>query len=390
MLNTKSFNDYVLYCYLFFLSIRFLDILIGSDFLIQGLYVIFSLSIYFKIYCEHTYSFSKPFLISFILLLLILLWLFFYLFYLGFNTSTLLSNLTNYSSLILIAFLSQKSEFIDKYFNTLGFVLTISLLLFLFSAKFSNYFVVGLENGSIIENSNRYCSVFNSPGYLVLYAVGLLVYSLYSLFNKITYKNLIFYIISIISGILTVNRLFVLLLLIVHFLFFLFYIKKVGKIFFILALIFVVILFGNIFFGSYLIDLIDIFLIRFDSGFDNRLSGDSGLEYSIKSIYDLSFFFGKLDNIKGELWININGNLEQPHNAFIFYLVGYGFFPFLLILLLYIYRLKDFFYLKNEFLTIFLITILFCSVSEIFLIEQLNILILFSSIKKQKTNNDFI
>lgn len=389
MLNTKSFNVYILYCYLFFLSIRFLDILIGSDFLIQGLYVIFSLSLYFKIYFENTYSFSKPFFISFILLFLILLWLFFYLFYLGLNMSTLLSNLTNYSSLILIAFLSQKSGFFDKYFNTLGFVLTITLLIYFLSPKFSNYFVVGIENGSIIENSNRYCSVFNSPGYLSFYAVGLLVYSLHSLFNKINFKNLIFYTVSIVSGILTLNRLFLLLLLIVHFLFFLFYIKKIRKIAFLLTLIFVLFLLGNFVFGSYLIDLIDIFIFRFDSGFDNRLSGESGIEYSLKSIYNLSFFFGKLDNIKGELWININGNLEQPHNAFIFYLVGFGFFPFLLIFFLYILRLKDFLYHKNDFLTIFLISILFCSITEIFLIEQLNILILFTSIKKYKYNNDF-
>lgn len=375
---------------IFFLSIRFLDLFLSNDFVIQFLYVSLSTYVYIKIYFEKQQNYSLLFLQSFFLLISLQIWILSYNIISGFSLSIILSNILNTSSLLLIALLSQKKHFLDLYFNLLGLILTLSLFIFIFLPNFSFLFVVGLENGSILEQSNRYCSVFNSPGYLCFFSIALLIYSLQNLFIRFNNKNLLFYLVSLISGLLTINRLFILIFLLSHIIVFLSNFKQIKKILlFCLSVSFIFIL-VNIFIGNYLNDFYQLFLIRFDKGFENKISGDSGFEYSLKSLYDFSFFFGKIVNVDNELWINNNGNYEQPHNGLIFYSVGYGFFPLFFILMLYLLHFKNLVIFKSKNLYIFTFLILMCSITEIFLIEQINVLLIFSIISliknKYKTN----
>lgn len=377
---------------IFFLSIRFLDLFLKDDFLIQFLYVTLSTYVYIKLYYEKKNKYSKLFLQSFSLLILIQFWILLYNIYSGFSLSNILSNSLNISSLILIALLSQKKYFLDLYFNLLGLILTLSLFIYILIPSLSFLFVVGLEDGSILEQSNRYCSVFNSPGYLCFFSIALLIYSLQQIFTKFNIKYFLFYLVSLISGLLTVNRLFILIFLFSHLIIFLTNRSQIKKIFIFFLSFLTLFILVNIFIGNYVKDFYELFLIRFDTGFDNRISGDSGFEYSLKSIYDLSFFFGKIANVDNELWINNNGNYEQPHNGLIFYSVGYGFFPFLFILILYLLHFKNLIILKSTNLYIFTFLILMCSITEIFLIEQINVLLLFSIITliKNKYNSNEI
>jgi O-antigen ligase len=334
------------------------------------------------------------------LILFILLFIIFLKYYnIGTSSTNLFLILLNLLVLIIISFFSQLDNFIYVFFN-LFFKLNIFVLIcFIIIPQFAiiNFAPLIDDNNSInFLTIPRYVGTLTSPGQVVYIAIAMFSYYL-SFVGKVnnnnnknsTTKLLLFQIvISLIIGIFTLNRSFIVILLILVFYHFLSLkiIKKIKFIFISLLTFF----FFLLFFKNYLEGFYNIYLNRFDQGFENRVSGDSGIENTINLISHFPSLLGNLVFLDNGFYILYNGKYEQPHNGILYFIGAFGLIPFLLLVILYI---KIFLIIINKYkknrmqvntFVYLIISSFLISLTEVFIFDIINILIIFTLLNENR------
>jgi hypothetical protein len=231
---------------------------------------------------------------------------------------------------------------------------------------------------------NRFQGLFGAPGSASLYLSLLFIYFLNCLKVGISrYINLFFLFLTIALGLYTGNRSFIISVSITSLLFLfttvlshdMFSIFKIKNFVFFTLIIFLIFFLMR----SDIFNLIYLgFSQRFDSGFENRMSGENGF---IELISDMSFYdflFGAAKTINDELHIVVSGNKYQPHNVYFFLLSGFGLLPFIFSLVIIaniVYTVINKMFLKSVFISVSILgTLLLFSFSEVFFLAPIQVL----------------
>lgn len=231
---------------------------------------------------------------------------------------------------------------------------------------------------------NRFQGLFGSPGSASLHLSLLFIYYLNCLkVSSSKYINLILLFLTIALGLYTGNRSFIISVCVTSLLFFLTTVltNDIFSIFKIKNFVFLSVITFLVFFlmSSDIFNLIYLgFSQRFDSGFENRMSGENGFIELISDMSFNDFLFGSAKRINDELHIVVSGNKYQPHNVYFFLLSGFGLLPFIFSLVIIgciVYTVINMMFLNSFFLSFsILATLLLFSFSEVFFLAPIQVL----------------
>jgi hypothetical protein len=303
---------------------------------------------------------------------------------------------------ICLSFIINTNWFREIYFKQLTYICVLSLFIFTFLPTYGLPLFtadIQVDGQDLFENSSfRYASIFIAPGLASYYFVSLFAYHLIdSLFLKKNFESIILTLLIFICGIFTINRSFIICVSILIFLLIIYSfhhtILKAFKYIFILSIL---IIFSLYYFQSEIFtNLFFLYIDRFTNStlIENRISGDTGFIESIIDFIQHPAIFGRLFYDGNSFFISDSiGNTQQPHFSYAYYLLGFGPIIFFLIILLYFFAfMYSFFmlYFKKSFSNrynyklliqmIFLyIGLLLVSLTEVFLLETMNIIVLFT------------
>lgn len=298
----------------------------------------------------------------------------------------LISDFLNYAiiTIIILGLYKNKLKSASQFFLFANFILAI------FSFYSSNSFLInsafsgGEEIGEFI-GFYRFQGFFGTPGYASLNcALFFLYFSYLVISTKSNYLDHICLVVSVILGLWTGNRSFIVAIILICIFYFLYFLTKVrfGDLFklnryriFYFSLLFLFIY--QIYSETEIYNIYNnYFQNRLESGFDNRLTGETGIFDVLLNIDFKTFFLGSINYFPAP-YIFINNVLYQPHNAVIYFLSGYGIMALVLVLSLIYSIIKKYIWFplnQNYFFYLFLIFIsFFFSLGEIFLITPIQI-----------------
>jgi hypothetical protein len=376
------------FLFLILFSINFLNLLIGFS----GYVIILALSLFLVL---HTLIFSKSNLTVFKFQ--------FILFYFVFISLCLVINIP-FTYILRYVFDASVVYYLVKT-DDLNFrkICLLLVIVNIFSLVYINFFssndrilLAIFSGGENAVNSasglNRFQGLFGTPGGASLNLSLLFIYFLNCLkFGISRYINLIFLFLIIALGLYTGNRSFIISVSVTSLIFFLTTVFSRDMLsifkfnnFVFLALITYLI---SLFISSDIFDLIYLgFSQRFDSGFENRVSGENGFIELISNLSFNDFLFGSAKSINDELHIVVSGNRYQPHNVFLYLLSGFGLFLFifsLVIIASIVYTLINNKYFNSLFLPFSVLgTLLLFSLSEVFFLAPIQVLFILLASKR--------
>jgi hypothetical protein len=284
-------------------------------------------------------------------------------------------------SLFYLVFTIHISKYIDIFFRLIVKLNVVLLIIFYLNIGDLGYLI--LDTSDVAETMffglSRFRGIFGTSGYASFVLCLTLFYFFYlQIYSNKSTVNLIYITIVLILGFLTGNRSFILGVILGSSVLFFGSLKKFRLGNLLLLISFLSIL--AVLFSNKLDVLYNYFSFRFDDGFENRLSGETGVFLLLSKLDIETLVYGALQNVNDSSVIVLGNTIFKPHNGLLYYLSAFGISVTLLLVFLYydaalvIFRNKQQITYRIKF--VFFIMMVFFSMGEAFLLTPINIILI--------------
>lgn len=235
----------------------------------------------------------------------------------------------------------------DKLCNSILIVNFFALIYSVidFSVGSQMFFYLGGDVGIYYSGYRyRFTGIFGPPGIATVFFCTLFLYYLYKGVVE-NFNSPIWFgcaAISTIFGLSSFSRAFIIGSLIFGLMILLANYKHILRSSSKIIVLCVIVGMVSVLFGAYIDEMIEIYKMRFEMGFDNRKYGINGVFDLIDNIDLETLFLGNLYFFDKESFVVINNRYFQVDNGFLYYLTAFGIWVAVPVAMLYLFTIRTF------------------------------------------------